>query len=76
MASLVTKFFTTHVGKDVGNAQPKGRGISPTTSRTLRGSTSFVQCPADTVPACAPRGALVQSNGKNKIQYVICIYYK
>ena len=21
MASLVTKFFTTHVGKDVGNAQ-------------------------------------------------------
>jgi hypothetical protein len=25
MASLVTKFFTTHVGKDVGNAQFKGQ---------------------------------------------------
>ena len=31
------------------NPRPKGRGISPTTSRTLRGSTSFVQCPTDTV---------------------------
>jgi hypothetical protein len=27
MASLVTKFFTTHVGKDVGNAQGKAGGL-------------------------------------------------
>ncbi|MCF8210294.1 MAG: AAA family ATPase [Rhodoferax sp.] len=37
------------LGKYNQNPRSKGRGISPTTSRTLRGSTSFVQCPTDTV---------------------------
>ena len=34
----------------------KGWGISHTSSRTLRGSTSFLQCPADTVEATRPKG--------------------
>ena len=38
------------------NPRPKGRGISLTTSRTLCGSTSFVQCPSDTVQVNRPKG--------------------